>query len=61
VKAAVPVVSFLAILLDMGSMFMVRYVMPQFAVGIILAGALIGLCALIETIVPLYELWLKKD
>ena len=59
-KAIVPAVSFLAILMDISSMFLTRFVAPQFAITILLAGMLIGTCALIEIAVPLYEMWLKK-
>ena len=46
-KGIVPAVSFLAILMDITSMFLTRFVAPQFALTILLAGMLIGTCALI--------------
>lgn len=59
-KIIVPAVSFFAILTDITSMFLVRFLLPQFALTMIMAGSLIGLCALIEITVPLYEMWIKK-
>jgi hypothetical protein len=59
-KAVVPAISFLAILLDISSMFLVRFVLPQFAITILLAGMTIGICALIEIAVPFYEMWIKE-
>ena len=59
-KTVVPALSFFSILMDIGSMFLVRLVIPQFAITILLAGMLFGVCALIEIVIPLYEMWLKK-
>jgi|APCry1669189101_1035198.scaffolds.fasta_scaffold95966_1 hypothetical protein len=59
-KIVVPALSFFSILMDISSMFLVRFVLPQFAITILLAGMLIGVCALIEIVIPLYEMWLKK-
>jgi hypothetical protein len=59
-KTVVPALSFFSILMDIGSMFLVRLVIPQFAITILLAGMLFGVCALIEIVIPSYEMWLKK-
>ena len=59
-KATVPALSFLVVLTDIGSMFLTRFVAPQFAIITLMSGMTIGVCALIEIAVPLYEMWLKK-
>jgi hypothetical protein len=59
-KTIVPGLSFLAIIVDLSSMWLVRYVAPQFAITMLAAGMTIGVCALIETAMPLYEMWIKK-
>jgi hypothetical protein len=59
-KKFVLVDSFVAVMIAVSSFWLIRYVAAPFAVLMILSGMLLGICALFETIVPLYEIWLKK-
>ena len=58
-KLLVPI-PFIAIVLDIGSFWLTRYVAPGFAALTLFAGMLMGLSFLALFVIPLYEMWLRK-
>lgn len=60
-KAVVISLPFLGTLLDIGSMWLTRFVWQPFAALVLLGGSVFALGYLIITTVCLYELWLKKE
>lgn len=58
-KKGIVFLSFAAIILDVGSFWLTRYVAPQFAILMFLAGLLMGVCFLLLFIIPFWEMWLS--
>ncbi|MCK5527369.1 MAG: hypothetical protein KAJ05_09480 [Candidatus Latescibacteria bacterium] len=53
-------IPFIAVVLDMGSLWLTRYVAPGFAYLTIFSGMVMGLSFFVLFVIPLYEMWLKK-
>ncbi|MEK7448731.1 MAG: hypothetical protein AAB019_04520, partial [Planctomycetota bacterium] len=60
-KGFVLVASFAAVIIDIGSMWVIKYVAGWGAYLMIFSGMLLGLCILFEIVIPLYEMWIKKE
>jgi len=58
-KSAVMVLPFLAIIMDIGSWYMIK-LNTAFAWTVIAGGALMGLCFATQWIVSMYQIWLYK-
>lgn len=52
---------FLGTILDIGGMWLTRFVWQPFAVFVLVGGSLFGLGYLLITGISLYELWVKKE
>jgi hypothetical protein len=52
---------FLGTLLDIGSMWLTRFVWPSFAGLVLVGGSLFALGYASITAISLYELWLRKE
>jgi hypothetical protein len=52
---------FAAIFLDIAAIWLTRYVAPQFALLVILAGTLMGLCFLLLIVFPLRDMWSVRE
>lgn len=50
-----------AIVGDIASMFLTRFVDPGFSIVILLSGTLFGLCVASVIFASLYELWIQKE
>jgi hypothetical protein len=48
-------------LVDIGGMWLTRFVWPAFGVLVIVGGSLFALGYVLITVVSLYELWLKRE
>jgi hypothetical protein len=59
-KSAILALPFVGTLVDIGGMWLTRFVWPDLAVLVILGGTLFGLGYAVITIVSLWELWLGK-
>ena len=59
-KKIVIFLSFGAIIMDLGSAWLIRYVSTQFAILMVLAGMMMGICFLFLFIVPLMDMRLSK-
>jgi hypothetical protein len=60
-KALVIALPFVGTLLDIGGMWLTRFVWPSFGVVVIVGGSLFALGYVLITVVSLYELWLKRE
>lgn len=58
-KCAVMVLPFVAIILDVGSWYMIK-LNTAFAWTVIIGGALMGLCFATQWIISMYQIWLYK-
>ena len=52
---------FVGTLVDIGGMWLTRFVAPSFGVLVIVGGSLFALGYVLITLVSLYELWLKRE
>ena len=52
---------FVGTLVDIGGMWLTRFVHPSFGVLVIVVGSLFALGDVLITLVSLYELWLKRE
>jgi hypothetical protein len=52
---------FVGTLVDIGGMWLTRFVQPSFGVLVIAGGSLFALGYMLITLVSLYELWLKRE
>ena len=52
---------FVGTLVDVGGMWLTRFVQPSFGVLVIVGGSLFALGYVLITLVSLYELWLKRE
>lgn len=59
-KRLIVSIPFVAIVLDIGSFWLIRYVAPQFVILMIFSGMLMGTSFLVFFLVPIYEMWIKK-
>lgn len=60
VKAIAVSVPFAALLVDFASRFLAKY-MPDLVYLMMLTGALLGLSLAVMIVIPLYEMWVKKE
>lgn len=60
-KAVILALPFVGTILDIGGMWLTRFVWPPFAVFVLVGGSLFGLGYLLIASISLYELWLKKE
>lgn len=60
-KSLIIALPFVATLLDIGGMWLTRFVWPSFGALVIVGGSLFGLGYLLIATVSLYELWLKPE
>ncbi|MFN3477338.1 MAG: hypothetical protein ACK4Z6_07290 [Candidatus Methylomirabilales bacterium] len=60
-KAVILSLPFVGTLLDIGGMWLTRFIWQPFAVLVLLGGGLFGLGYLLITTISLYELWLKEE
>ena len=58
-KSAVIVLPFLAIIMDVGSWYLIK-INTAFAWTVIIGGALMGMCFAVQWIVSMYQIWLYK-
>ena len=61
VKSVVVALPFVATLIDIGGMWLTRFVWPPFSVLVVAGGSLFALGYVVITVVSLYELWLKRE
>lgn len=59
-KKFIVFLSFGSIILDLGAAWLIRYVSPQFAIVMVIAGMLMGVSFLFLFLVPLKDIWLPK-
>ena len=61
-KKSIVFLAFGSIILDLGSMWLIRYVSSQFAILMVIAGILMAISFLFLFLIPLKDIWLtKKD
>jgi hypothetical protein len=60
-KTAIIALPFLGTVLDIGAMWLTRFVWPPFASLVLLGGALFALGYAAITAITFYELWLRKE
>jgi hypothetical protein len=60
-KSIVIALPFVGTLIDIGGMWLTRFVWPPLGVLVIIGGSLFALGYLVITVVSLYELWLKRE
>lgn len=60
-KSLVIALPFVGTLVDIGGMWLTRFVWPSLGVLVIAGGTLFALGYLVITVVSLYELWLKRE
>lgn len=60
-KSSILVISFLSIIADLGSAWIMKYFTPGGAYLMMFSGMLIGICVFFEIVTPLYEMWIKKE
>lgn len=60
-KALILAIPFVATLMDIGSMWLTRFVTPGFAYGVMSGGSLFFLGYLLIASISLYELWIRKE
>ncbi|GIU75054.1 MAG: hypothetical protein KatS3mg004_2141 [Bryobacteraceae bacterium] len=59
-QTALIVLPFLALVADFGFRYLIRFV-PALVYGMAASGALMGLLFAVLILVPLYEMWLRRD
>jgi hypothetical protein len=60
-KSVVVALPFVGTLIDIGGMWLTRFVWPPLSLLVILGGSLFALGYVLITVVSLYELWLKRE
>jgi hypothetical protein len=60
-KAVILSLPFVGTIIDIGGMWLTRFVWPQSAVLVLIGGSLFALGYLLITIISLYELWIRKE
>lgn len=60
-KAVILALPFVGTLLDIGGMWLTRFVWPGFALLVLAGGSVFGLGYLLITGISLYELWIRKE
>jgi hypothetical protein len=59
-KALILALPFIGTILDIGGMWLTRFVWPPFAVLVLIGGSTFALGYVMIAVISLYELWLKK-
>ena len=60
-KATIVALPFVGTLIDIGGMWLTRFVWPSLSVLVIAGGSLFALGYVLITVVSLYDLWLRKE
>jgi hypothetical protein len=60
-KSLIIALPFIGTLIDIGGMWLTRFVWPPFGALVIVGGSLFGLGYLLIAVLSLYELWLKPE
>jgi hypothetical protein len=60
-KAVVVALPFIGTIMDIGGMWLTRFVWPPFGILVLLGGSLFALGYLLITVVAVYELWLQRE
>lgn len=60
-KATILALPFIGTIIDIGGMWLTRFVWPPLAVLVIAGGSLFALGYLLITVISLYELWIRKE
>jgi hypothetical protein len=60
-KAVIVALPFIGTMLDIGGMWLTRFVWPPLGVLVLLGGSTFALGYLLITLVAVYELWLKRE
>ena len=60
-KSVIVALPFLGTLIDIGGMWLTRFVWPPLSVLVTIGGSLFGLGYLLISVLSLYELWLKRE
>ena len=60
-KTLLVALPFVGTLVDIGGMWLTRFVWPSFGVLVVAGGSLFALGYVLITVVSLYELWLKRE
>jgi hypothetical protein len=60
-KAMMVALPFIGTILDIGGMWLTRFVWPPFGILVLLGGSLFALGYLLITVVAVYELWLQRE
>jgi hypothetical protein len=61
VKSLVMALPFVGTLIDIGGMWLTRFVWPPLSMLVIVGGSLFAVGYILITLVSLYELWLKRE
>jgi hypothetical protein len=60
-KAVIVALPFIGTILDIGGMWLTRFVWPPLGVLVLLGGSTFALGYLLITVIAVYELWLKRE
>ena len=60
-KAVILALPFVGTVIDIGGMWLTRFVWPPFGILVLLGGSLFALGYLLITVIAVYELWLKRE
>jgi hypothetical protein len=60
-KAVIVALPFIGTMLDIGGMWLTRFVWPPLGVLVLLGGSTFALGYLLITVIAMYELWLKRE
>lgn len=60
-KAVILALPFVGTIIDIGGMWLTRFVWPPFSILVLLGGSLFGLGYILITMISLYELWFRKE
>jgi hypothetical protein len=52
---------FIGTILDIGGMWLTRFVWPPLGILVLLGGSMFALGYLLITVITVYELWLKRE
>jgi hypothetical protein len=61
IKSVVMALPFVGTLIDIGGMWLTRFVWPPLSVLVIIGGSLFAVGYVLITLISLYELWLKRE
>jgi hypothetical protein len=60
-KAVIVALPFIGTILDIGGMWLTRFVWPPFGILVLFGGSTFALGYLLITVIAVYELWLKRE